>query len=400
MESRQPPRARRKPAAAPAASVPDADARFRMLTESVKDYAIFMLDTDGYIETWNDGATRLKGYTADEAIGLHFSAFYPEADVAAGKCEEALEIALREGRCEREGWRIRKDGARFWADAILTPMRDDGGRVVGFAKVTRDLTARRAAEIALHESEERFRLLVATVKDYAIFVLDPTGHVATWNAGAQRIKGYAPEEIIGSHFSRFYCEEDVASGKCEMELEVAARQGRFEDEGWRVRKDGSRFWANVVLTALRDESGTLVGFAKVTRDLTDRRRAEEERLRLSQAQEAVRLRDDFLSIASHELNTPLTTTKMQIDSLLEQRQDLGPRVLPKVERIARSVSRLTQLIDALLDVSRLTTGRLALRPAEVDLVALAEEAVERMQEDAARARCASSRSSPTSSPTP
>jgi PAS domain S-box-containing protein len=365
----------------------DADARYRMLTESVKDYAIFMTDDDGYVQTWNDGAACLKGYDADEAIGLHFSAFYPEEDVAAGKCDEALEVALREGRCEREGWRVRKDGGRFWANAILTPVRDDGGVVVGFAEVTRDLTLRQAADMALHESEERFRLLVASVKDYAIFVLDPTGHVATWNAGAQRIKGYAPDDIIGAHFSRFYSAEDVASGKCEMELEVAARVGRFEDEGWRVRKDGSRFWANVVLTALRDESGALVGFAKVTRDLTDRRRAEEERLRLTQAQEAVRLRDDFLSIASHELNTPLTTTKMQIDSLLEQ-QDLGPRILPKVERIARSVSRLVQLIDALLDVSRLTTGRLTLNAAEVDLVRLARDVVERTQEAAIRARCA------------
>src|SRR6185503_13799491 len=211
----------------------------------------------------NAGAQRIKGYAPSEIIGRHFSTFYPEIDARSGKCERELEIALRDGRVEDEGWRVRKDGTQFWANVVITAVRDSSGQLVGFAKVTRDLTERRLAEEQRRAAEERFQLLVESVKDYAIFILDPRGHVSTWNTGAERIKGYRAEEIIGSHFSRFYPEEDVRAGKCELELEGAARDGRFEDEGWRIRKDGSRFWANVVISAIRDATGNLVGFSKV-----------------------------------------------------------------------------------------------------------------------------------------
>jgi PAS domain S-box-containing protein len=256
------------------------DAPFRLLVEQVQDYAIFMLDPGGHIATWNNGAQRLKGYTADEIIGRHFSTFYRPEDV--WKCAEELATALQVGRVEDEGWRLRKDGTTFWANVVITCLRDTEGRVVGFTKVTRDLTERMRTENALRQSEERLRLMVESVKDYAIFMLDRRGCVATWNVGAERIKGYSAQEIVGQHFSRFYPQEDVLAGKCEMELEVATRDGRFEDEGWRIRKDGSRFWANVVITALRDATGETVGFAKVTRDLTERRAAEIERLRLGE----------------------------------------------------------------------------------------------------------------------
>jgi len=254
--------------------------RFRLLVESVKDYAIFMLDPTGVVQTWNRGAERIKGYRAEEIIGRHFSAFYRPEDV--WKCERELEAARTEGRVEDEGWRVRKDGSLLWAVVVITCLRNESGEIVGFAKVTRDMTERRSAEESLRQSEERLRLLVETVEDYAIFMLDPSGRVATWNAGAERIKGYRADEIIGQHFSTFYPPSDVAVGKCEMELEVAARDGRFEDEDWRIRKDGSRFWANVVITAVRNQSGELVGFAKITRDLTERKLAEEERLRVGQ----------------------------------------------------------------------------------------------------------------------
>jgi PAS domain S-box-containing protein len=253
------------------------DERFRLLVESVKDYAIFLLNPTGVVQTWNAGAERIKGYRADEIIGQHFSRFYRPEDL--WKCEHALERARRHGRVEDEGWRVRKDGSLFWAMVVITCLRDAAGEVVGFAKVTRDMSERRTAEEALRQSEERYRVLVESVRDYAIFRLDTRGNIATWNAGAERIKGYRAEEIVGQHFSKFYPSDDVAAGKCEMELELAARDGRFEDEDWRIRKDGSRFWANVVITALRDESGELSGFAKVTRDLTERKQAEEERLR-------------------------------------------------------------------------------------------------------------------------
>ncbi len=265
---------------------PPLDERYRWLVEQVTDYAIFLLDAEGRVASWNGGAERIKGYAASEIIGEHFSRFYPEPD--KWKCQPELDTARREGHVEDEGWRVRKDGSLFWANVVITSVRDSQGKLFGYAKVTRDLTERHRSEGRLRESEERFRLLVESVKDYAIFMLDPGGHVASWNSGAERIKGYRAAEILGQHFSRFYPADDVRAGKCERELEGAARDGRFEDEGWRLRKDGSAFWANVVLTALRGASGELIGYAKVTRDLTERRAAEMELARLGrEAQERV-----------------------------------------------------------------------------------------------------------------
>lgn len=268
------------------------------LLESIRDYAIFALDSEGVIQTWSAGAEHLKGYSAQEAIGRHFSIFYPPEEIAAGTCTRALETARRDGRFEAEGWRLRKNGTRFWADVVISVMRDASGAVVGFSKVTRDLTDRREAELKLLESEERMRLLVASVRDYAIFMLDPTGHVMTWNPGAEQTKGYRPDEIIGQHISVFYSAEDREAGLPGHLLAQAESLGRVEDEGWRFRKDGTRFWADVVISAVRGPEGRLKGFAKVTRDLTERRAAEQERLRLFQVQESLRLRDEFLSIAA------------------------------------------------------------------------------------------------------
>ena len=256
---------------------------WHLLVHAVQDYAIFMLDPTGHIRSWNVGAQRIKGWRAEEIIGRHFSTFYPPEDVAAGKPDWELRVAVAEGRCEDEGWRVRADGTRFWANVVITALRDDTGALRGFGKVTRDLTERRRAEQDLRESEERFRLLVQGVVDYAIFMLDPSGRVVSWNAGAERIKGYRADEILGRHFSVFFPSEDVAAGKPEAELRLAAAEGRCEDEGWRVRADGTRFWANVVITALHDETGALRGYGKVTRDLTERRAAEQtlsERRRL------------------------------------------------------------------------------------------------------------------------
>jgi PAS domain S-box-containing protein len=276
----------------PAESGHSHDEWFRLLVEQLTEYAIFVLDPTGRIATWNAGAERLKGYRAEEIIGQHFSRFFRAED--RWKCQPELETATRDGRTVDEGWRVRKDGSLFWANVVVTCLRDGNGRAIGFAKVTRDMTERHKNEESLRASEERFRLLVECVKDYAIFMLDPRGVVATWNVGAERLKGYKAAEIIGHHFSRFYSAEDVKAGKCENGLQIAIREGRFEDEGWRTRKDGSVFWANVVITALRDASGRLFGFAKVTRDLTERRRAEEERMRLGQlARARIRVLEDL-----------------------------------------------------------------------------------------------------------
>jgi PAS domain S-box-containing protein len=260
------------------------EGRYRLLIEAVIDYAIYMLDTDGVVTSWNPGARRFKGYEANEIIGQHFSRFYSEEDRNAGLPARVLEIAKTTGKYESEGWRIRKDGSRFWAFVVIDPIRTPSGELVGYAKITRDLTERKLAEQALKKSEEQFRLLVQGVTDYAIYMLDPEGRVDSWNLGAQRIKGYMPDEIIGKHFSQFYTPEDREAGEPQYAVEMAAREGRYEREGWRRRKDGTRFWAHVVIDAIRDEAGALIGFAKITRDITERKEAQEK---LEAAREAL-----------------------------------------------------------------------------------------------------------------
>jgi PAS domain S-box-containing protein len=342
---------------------------FRLLVESVKDYAIFKLDTAGRIATWNLGAERIKGYKADEIIGKHFSIFYPPEDVAAGKTERELSIVTREGRFEEEGWRVRKDGSRMWASVTITALRNSHGDLVGFAKVTRDLTDRRIAE----EETRRFRVLVESVKDYAIFMLDTTGHVTTWNLGAERIKGYKASEIIGKHFSIFYPPEEIAAGKTERELEIATREGRFEEEGWRIRKDGSRMWANVTITALRNPEGELIGFAKVTRDLTERRQADEnlralaaEKAALAEKTKIQEFQERFLAILGHDLRNPLASINIGAGVLRQRLND--PVALRITNRMRESSLRMSRMIEQILDLTRARlAGGLELNPRPLDL---------------------------------
>jgi PAS domain S-box-containing protein len=354
-----------------------ADRLYRVLVETVRDYAIFHLDPKGFISSWNAGARRLKGYEKQEIVGQHFSVFYPPEDIASGKPDHELVVAEAEGRFEDEGWRLRKDGSRFWANVIITALRDEDGTLIGFAKVTRDLSERRQAEQALRESEQTFRLLVQTVVDYGIFMLDPTGRVASWNDGAERINGYTADEIIGRHFSTFYPIEDISSGKPQLELRVAAEVGRFEDEGWRLRKDGTRFWSNVIITALRAPNHELLGFAKVTRDLTERRASEERAIadarRVTEAETASRTKSEFLTALSHELRTPLNAIGGYTDLLLmgvrgpltqQQRQDL--------DRIQHSQQHLLLLINDLLNLSRIEAGRIEYDIAPVALQSIVD----------------------------
>ncbi|APR82733.1 Chemotaxis protein methyltransferase CheR [Minicystis rosea] len=232
------------------------------------------------------------------------------------------------------------------------------------------------AQRSEHSEDERFRLVVETIRDYAIFWLDPDGRVASWNAGAERLKGYRAEEIIGRHFSLFYTAEDVAASKCERVLEAARREGRFEEDGWRVRKDGSHFWANIVVTALRDEAGQLLGFAKVVRDLTERRRAEEERLRLAQAHEAQRITNEFLATISHELRTPLTAI-LGWARLLEGGHAMNPAAVSKaMATIRRNAEAQARLIDDLLDASRIITGKMRIDVKPADMAAIVREAMD------------------------
>jgi PAS domain S-box-containing protein len=521
--------------------------KFRALIDDVKDYAIFELDLRGRIVSWNAGAREIKQYEPYEVLGRPFTIFYTPEDLAAGRPASLLRRALADGRVEDEGFRVRKDGTRFWANVVLTTLRDAHGKPCGFVKVTRDLTERRRAEELLRHSEERLRLLIESVEDYAIFMLDLDGRVTSWNTGAQRIKGYSAAEILGQHFSTFYTPEDIASGKPARELATARSNGRVEEQGWRVRRDGSRFWANVIITAVHDSAGTLRGFAKVTRDMTELRRAEEElaaraaqqetiaelalaamrmhdlqalieravervsrslgaervallecldsggflvrasrgfpddereeihaalaerlqpewdahhgtyvsqgeilveihaspeapqrfgvlavvpaagatvtqgqirfieaianviastvarhaaeaqqrlaelaaereRARTLRAEQAVRERDDFISVAAHELRTPLTALSLHLENIARMMRSGRVGVTP--ERIAaahRQTRRLADLVERLLDVSRIALGRLEVHRTELDLAAVVRQAIEDASETARQA---------------
>jgi PAS domain S-box-containing protein len=365
--------------------------RFRLLVESVRDYAIFMLDPDGYILTWNAGAERFKGYQAAEIIGQHFSRFYLPEALERGLPAHELKIASETGVFEDEGWRVRKDGTLFWANVVITAVRDADSQLLGFAKVTRDLTQRRAHEEELRRSEERFRLLVEGVSDYAIFMLDANGRVATWNIGAERIKGYTAKEIIGQHFSIFYPNDVRESGWPEHELQVAAEKGSFVDTGWRLRNDGTTFWANVTITALRDDSGHLLGYAKLTRDLTETKRVEAmevaneqreemldaERSARMAAQRATRVKDEFLATLSHELRTPLSAILGWTQVLLRSGPPKGPDEQKRaIEVIDRNARAQVQLIDDLLDLSRIMAGKIRLDLHQISFTAVVEAAVD------------------------
>ena len=251
----------------------ESERRFRLLVEGVVDYAIYMLDPEGIVTNWNAGARRIKGYEAPEVVGKYFGMFYPPEDREAGMPAISLAVAREHGRFEAEGWRVRKDGTRFLASVVIDAIYEEG-ELIGFAKITRDVTERSKSAEALKDSERHFRLLVSGVTDYALYMLDPNGIVSNWNAGGQRIKGYLPDEIIGQHFSRFYSTADQAAGRPARALRLALENGRYEEEGWRVRKDGSFFWASVIIDPIRDDDGQLIGFAKITRDISERREAQ------------------------------------------------------------------------------------------------------------------------------
>lgn len=336
--------------------------RFRLLVENVNDYAIYMLSTDGIVVSWNSGAQRFKGYTADEIIGEHFSRFYRLEDRNRGLPVRALTMAREQGKFEDEGWRVRKDGSHFWASVVIDPVYDDNRNLVGFAKITRDITDQKKAADALHASEEQFRLLVQGVTDYAIYMLSPSGIVTNWNAGARRIKGYEDNEVIGTHFSRFYTLDDQQINLPATALATATSVGVFESEGWRVRKDGTKFWAHVVIDAIRNAAGELIGFAKVTRDVTERRRASEE---LKKSQEALFQAQKMESIGlltggvAHDFNNLLNIVSNSVTLLrssLSESKDL--RLLDGIEKAS---ARGTVLIKQLLAFAKQQTFTLEKR---------------------------------------
>ena len=351
--------------------------RFELLVQSVTDYAIFMLDLGGQIVSWNAGARRFKGYEAEEIIGEHFSRFYTPQDQAAGIPALALATAEQEGRFEAEGWRVRKDGTHFWANVVIDPIRDPSGQLIGFAKVTRDLTDRRAAQEALRKSEERFRMLVESVTDYAIYMLDPVGTITSWNSGAERAKGYKAEEILGENFARFYTEEDRIAGLPSRALHGAERDGRYESEGWRIRKDGTRFWANAVIDAIRDSTGKLIGFAKVTRDLTERRESqqalEDARVAIMQAQKMDAI-GKLTGGVAHDFNNLLAVIVGSLD-LARMRLASGGEVERFLDNAMAAAERGATLTQRMLAFAR----RQELKLQSVDCLGLVQGMADMLQ---------------------
>lgn len=356
--------------------------RYRLMVEGVKDYSIFMLDQGGHIMTWNDGARSIQGYSPAEIVGKHFSIFYTAEDLDDGKPERELRIAIATGKYEEEGWRVKKNGSVFWASVVITALFNEQNKHIGFSKVVRDLTERKESVESLRQSEERYRSLVQQVTDYGIFILDEKGRIASWNEGARRIKGYTADEIIGKYFSIFYPEEDILNGKPAYELKIAKAEGKYEEEGWRIRKDGSRFWANVVITAVYGADNLLLGFSKVTRDLTERRESERalkqshdqyrmltEELKkinteLSYANEEM---EQFTSIVSHDLQEPIRTIKsflQLIDMKLDAQQNKELKTY--ISKSINAATRMRELIQNLLHYSQLSKGELETETVDVN----------------------------------
>lgn len=365
-----------EPRDTPSAVAAPRDEDYRLLVEAVADYAIFLLDPQGRVASWNAGAQKIKGYGRDEIVGRHFSTFYTPEAVRAGWPDEELRLARLNGRLEDESWRVRKDGTRFWANVVITALYTPAGELRGFAKVTRDLTERRRHEQDLQESEERFRSLVHGVKDYAIFMLDPQGQVKSWNTGGEAIHGYVPAEVIGRHFSMFSTAADVRVGKPMQELSTALRDGRIETEGWRVRRNGATFWAHVTITPVYSAGGELGGFANVVRDMTEQKRLAEVE------SSSVRMKE-FLAMLAHELRNPLAPMRNAV-SIMQLQPLEHPSLQTCRDVIDRQLTHLTRLVDDLLDIGRISTGKVLLKKSAQslrDIVSLSIEAVRPLVED-------------------
>jgi PAS domain S-box-containing protein len=355
--------------------------RFRLLVDAVSDYALLMLDPKGNVVSWNPGAERIKGYKADEILGRHFSCFYLPEAIAKGHPDAELRIATKEGRYAEEGWRLRKDGSRFLAEVVITAIRNANGQLAGFAKVTRDITERKRSSDSLHASEERFRLFVDAVSDYALLMLDPSGNVVSWNSGAERIKGYKAEEILGRHFSCFYLPEAIAKGHPDAELRIATKEGRYTEEGWRLRKDGSRFLAEVVITAIRNANGELAGFAKVTRDITEREKIDQQNKKAKEAAEAAdRAKGNFLANMSHEIRTPMNGVIGLTGLMLSG--DLNPQQREFAQTIRASGETLLAIINDILDFSKVEAGKLLIELLDFDLIETVENSLDLLAETA------------------
>jgi PAS domain S-box-containing protein len=330
----------------------ESERNFRLLVQGITDYAICLLDPEGRVTNWNKGAERIKGYKAKEIVGKHFSVFYTPEDRAANLPQQALNIARKEKHFLVEGWRIRKDGTRFFASVVIDPIFEKR-KLIGFAKITRDITERQSALSELSKSESQFKTLVGGVTDYALYMVDPNGIVANWNVGGERIKGYSAREIVGQHFSRFYTPADQAAEKPARALKIAVETGHYEEDGWRVRKDGSFFWASVVIDPIRNDTGELIGFAKITRDISERKEAQ-EKLAAVQRQLAESQKLDALGQltggVAHDFNNLLMIISGSIHTI---RKDItGEKALRALQSIDAASQRAASLTRQLLTFAR------------------------------------------------
>jgi len=341
------------------------------------NFSSIATDAQGVIQIFNVGAERMLGYTAAEVVDkITPAAISDPQEVIARAAELSLELettitpgfealvfkASRGIEDIYELTYIRKDGSRFPAIVSVTALRDAQDTIIGYLLIGTDNTARKQVEEKLRWTEESFRLMVASVTDYAIVMLDPEGRVVSWNAGAERIKGYSAEEIVGQHFSRFYPREDIQSGKPQRDLDVVAAKGQFEDEGWRVRQDGSTFWANVAFTAIRDQWGNLRGFAMLTRDLTEPMKIEATLTKAKDAADAAnQAKSAFLATMSHELRTPMNAILGYSEILMEDAEEKGQEdFIPDLQKIHASGNHLLSLINNILDLSKIEAGKMEL----------------------------------------
>jgi PAS domain S-box-containing protein len=331
----------------------NSDKRFEILVSSIRDFAIYLLDPNGKIVSWNAGAQRFKGYTESEIIGKHFSTFLSQTDRDAGVPQSILDQAAIHGRFEAEGWRIRKDGSGFWANIVVEAIYNDAHELIGYAKITRDITERKTAQDLLIESERKFRYLVEGVTDYAIYMISPEGIITNWNSGAQRIKGYSAEEVVGTHFSKFMTAQDREAGLADLSLEIAKRDGRYENEAWRVRKDGSLFLAHVIIDAIHNDDKDLIGFAKITRDITEKKIAEDNLAKVNaelfQAQKMDAI-GNLTGGVAHDFNNLLSVISNGLE--IFRLSNLDAKHLKLVETMKRAVTRGATLTQQLLSFAR------------------------------------------------